>query len=119
MEDNSPTLIAAMAGQCADTIRGSHELVSTLPDALQSRHLLWMCDKIQRNPAGFPDTKLHRWLGFIQAAILANRMLELDDVKAMFNKIKRSFHLNDGDDQDLMDHLNLDNSFTFEIGGQG
>lgn len=117
MED-SRILVAAMAGKCRDVIRGSNEEVSTLPKALHSKHLLWMCDQIQQHAQTLPVTKMHRWIGFVQAAILANRMLDLEQIRAMFDEL-RKVHRVSGDDQDLMDHLDVESSFKLELGGQG
>ena len=107
-----------MATKCRDIIRGSNEEMCGLPDALHPKHLLWMCDQIQNNPQGWPVTKLHRWIGFIQAAILANRMLDLEQTRAMFDVVTKSHVVNSGD-QDLTDHLDVTSSFKLELGGEG
>ncbi len=56
--------------------------------SLQLKHLLWMCDRIETHAEGGPATKLHRWIGFVQAAMLANRMLDLDGLKASSTRLK-------------------------------
>ena len=117
MED-SRVLLAAMAAKCRDVIRGSNEQEMGLPKALHPKHLLWMCDQVQAHAQISPMTKLHRWIGFIQAAILANRMLDLEQIRAMFDEVKKSHRLS-GDDQDLVDHLDVDSSFKLDLGGQG
>ena len=87
--------------------------------ALQQKHLVWMCNKIEEHSEVGPATKLHRWIGFIQGAMLANRMLDLEDLKAMFDEAKRA-HGEDSDDlDDLLDHLDPTNTFELDIGGQG
>jgi hypothetical protein len=63
-------------------------------------------------------TRLHRWIGFVQAGILANRMLDIEQIKAMFDEVKKT-HSVSSEDQDLIDHLDVDSSFKFDIGGQG
>jgi hypothetical protein len=65
-----------------------------------------------------PVTKLHRWIGFVQAGILANRMLDLDQIRAMFDAVKKS-RGGSIDDQNLVDHLDVDNAFELDLGGQG
>jgi hypothetical protein len=117
MEDTR-FLVAAMAAKCRDLIRGSNEVEESLPQALHPKHLLWMCDQIQQHAQGAPVTKLHRWIGFVQAAILANRMLDLEQIKAMFDEVKKS-HGVSSEDQDLVDHLDVSSSFKLDLGGQG
>jgi hypothetical protein len=90
----------------------------SLPKALHPKHLIWMCDQIQRQAQGSHVTKLHRWIGFVQAAILANRMLDLEQIKAMFDEVKKS-HGVSSEDQDLVDHLDVSSSFKLDLGGQG
>ena len=117
MEDTR-FLIAAMAAKCRDAIRGSSEEESSLPKPLQPKHLRWMCDQIQKHAQGTPVTRLHRWIGFVQAGILANRMLDLEQIKAMFEDIKK-LHCLSSEDQDLIDHLDVESSFKLDLGGQG
>jgi hypothetical protein len=116
--EDSRDLVAAMAAKCRDVIRGSNEQEMSLPKALHPKHLLWMCDQIQKHAQTSPVTKLHRWIGFVQAAILANRMLDLEQIRAMFDEVKKS-HRVSGDDRDLVDHLDVDSSFKLDLGGQG
>jgi hypothetical protein len=117
MEQGS-LLIVAMADRCRETICRSGEPVLALPAALRPRHLLWMCDNIKEHAETWPLAKLHRWIGYLQAAIIANRMLTLDEAKAMFDFAKNSYG-ESGDDRDLVDHLSAESAFEFEIGGQG
>ena len=92
---------------------------SRLPTALQQEHLFWMCDKIVEHAEVGPANKLHRWIGFVQGAMLANRILDLDELKAMFDEAKLA-HAEAGEDlEDLLDHLNPTKSVEFDIGGQG
>ena len=116
--DDSRFAVAAMAAKCRDAIRGSNEEDSRLPKALQPKHLLWMCEQIQKHAQTSSAARLQRWLGFVQAGILANRMLNLDQIKAMFDEIKKSHGVTSAD-HDLIDHLNVDNAFGIDLGGQG
>jgi len=116
--DSSGRLIVAMAKQCRGTVQGATGSTPNLPSALRPSHLLWMCDRIERHAEDWPATKLHRWIGFIQCAMLANGMLDLVGAKAMFDEAKLS-HGEPGQDQDLLDHLNPQSSFALDIGGQG
>jgi hypothetical protein len=114
--DNDSLLIVAMAEQCRSLIGKWERPNPRLPAALQPRHLLWMCEQIDQHADEGPPTKLHRWIGFIQCAMLAHRMLDLEGAKAMFDNAKVA-HGRGSDD--LVDHLDPTNSFEAEIGGEG
>lgn len=77
-----------------------------------------MCHKIEEPAEKAPATKLHRWLGFVQCAMMANRMLDLDGAKAMFDEA-RSANGDAAEYDNLIDHLDASVSFELEIGGQG
>jgi hypothetical protein len=120
--DNTSLLVVAMAEKCRSLIREWDKTAPPAPGhpkALQPKHLLWMCDQIEKHAEGGPATKLHRWLGFVQAGMLANRMLDLDGLKAMFDEAKRAHGQSSDDSADLTDHLDPTSSFEFDIGGQG
>ena len=116
--DDTRSLIADMATKCQGVIRGSNEEETGLPKALHPKHLLWMCEQIHKHAQGSPVTRLHRWIGFVQAGILANRMLDLEQIKAMHDEVHKS-HSVSSEDQDLVDHLDVDSSFKLDLGGQG
>ena len=117
--DNASLLVVAMAEQCRRVIQEWEEYDSRLPKALQQKHLLWMCNKIEGHAEVDPANKLHRWIGFVQGAMLANRMLEFDELKAMFDEAKRTHGEARDELEDLLDHLDPTNSFELDIGGQG
>ena len=77
-----------------------------------------MCDQIQKHAQASPVTRLHRWIGFVLAGILANRMLDLEQIKAMFDEVSRTHNVM-AEDQDLIDHLDVNSSFEIDLGGQG
>jgi hypothetical protein len=114
----SRPLIVAMAAQCRDMIGKSAARDASLPGALRPKHLLWMCNKIEEHAEGWPATRLHRWIGFVQCGMMANRMLDLDGAKAMFDELKIAYGAS-GEDEDLIDHLDPGSSFELDIGGQG
>jgi hypothetical protein len=116
--EETRVIVAAMAAKCRDIVRRSNEVEESLPKALHPKHLLWMCDQIQKHSQEWPVTRLHRWIGFVQAAILANRMLNLEETRAMFDELTKS-HDACSKDQDLIDHLDVDSSFKLDLGGQG
>jgi hypothetical protein len=111
-------LIVAMAEQCRELIIKSGDTQLGLLPTLRPKHLLWMCDNIQQHAEHWPTTKLHRWIGFVQGGMMANRMLDLDGAKAMFDKAKNAFG-EIREDHDLVDHLDPRSSFEMDIGGQG
>jgi hypothetical protein len=74
---------------------------------------LWMCTKIESYAETWPATKLHRWIGFIQAAMVAHRMLDLNRAKAMFDKAKTAHA---GDDDEMSDHLDAEHEYNVKIG---
>ena len=117
--DNTSLLVVAMAAKCRSLIQEWDKPVPDLPKALQPKHLLWMCDQIEKHAEGGPATKLHRWIGFVQAAMLANRMLDLDGLKAMFDQAKAAHGDTSEDLENLIDHLDPKSFFKFDIGGQG
>ena len=117
--DNASLLIVAMAAKCRRVLQEWDKYDLGLPKALQQKHLVWMCNKIEEHSEVGPATKLHRWIGFIQGAMLANRMLDLDELKAMFDEAKRAHGEANDDLEDLLDHLDPTNSFELDIGGQG
>ncbi len=117
--DQGDLLMVAMAERCLNIIQNKpKDARFGLPRSLCPDHLRWMCNQIVEHAEDWPDTKLHRWIGFVQAGMIANLMLDLDGAKAMFNKIKEEFGTITKD-QDLIDHLDPATSFEFEIGGQG
>jgi hypothetical protein len=110
-------LLVAMAAKCRAVIKEADASDFDLPDALHPSHLLWMCDRIEGHAEDWPETKLHRWIGFIQCGLMANRMAGLDEVKAMFGEAKHAY--GDGHaDQDLLDHLDPASSFHVDVGGE-
>lgn len=92
-------LIVDMAQKCLHTMRHSDKEVGQLPQPLHPKHLVWMCEQVVENAEHSSLTKLHRWLGFIQAGLLANRMLTLEHLKHMFDEVK-SRHNYDAHDED-------------------
>ena len=109
-------LIVAMAEQCKRLISQLDSTDSRLPASLHKQHLQTMCVEILEHSDDWQSARLNRWIGFIQCALLANGLLDLDELKSMFDKAKLAY----GDTgQDLLDHLNPNSSFEFDIGGEG
>jgi hypothetical protein len=111
-------LITAMAAKCRALIQEPWANEFGLPKALRPQHLLWMCNQIEEHADDWPPTKLHRWIGFIQCGMIVNRILDLDGLKKMFDDVKNAYGGN-RPDFNLIDHLDSNNPFEMEIGGQG
>ena len=116
--DNKDLRTVAMADKCRSILRQTDQTGEELPPSLRRDHLLRMCDKIENQAETWPDTRLHRWIGFIQAALIANRLLDLATAKQMFDKAKIA-HADSFADGDLVDHLDPHYDFDLEIGGEG
>ncbi len=115
-QNNQNLLIREMAEQCGRLVSEANLVDSEIPPPLQSEHLCWMCDQIKRNAERWPTSRIHRWIGFIQCALLVNRVLDLDGLNSMFDKAKVAY----GDTgQDLLDHLNPEHPFELDLGGHG
>jgi hypothetical protein len=112
-------LVIAMADKCQRIIQDkAKDIRFGLPASLGPDHLRWMCKLIVEHAEDWPAIKLHRWIGFVQAGMIANFMLDLAGAKAMFSKTKEEYG-SIAKDQDLLDHLDPTTSYEMEIGGQG
>ncbi len=114
----NPQLMTAMIEECREVILGHVDDATdcSQPPSLRAAHLSRMCDRLLAHLEDWPPVKLHRWIGFIQCALIANRMLDLAGVKSMFDHAKNAF----GEPaSELLDHLDPDNAFELELGGQG
>ena len=109
-------LLVAMADRCGEVISTKGRADATQPASLQPEHLLWMCRQMVKYRNDWPATKVHRWIGFVQAALIAGHMLELHEVKAMFDRAKNEYG---APDEDLLDHLDPHSAFRLELGGEG
>lgn len=108
-----------MAERCLNIIQEKPTDVRFgLPESLRPDHLRWMCKKIVEHAEDWPISKSHRWIGFVQAGMIANLMLDLDGAKAMFSKLHEKYG-SIANDPDLLDHLDPTTSFEIETGGQG
>lgn len=114
---DSKLLVVAMARTCREVIQKSEGRSLDLPKQLCPGHLLWMCNKIEKHADDWPELKLHRWIGFLQGGMLANRMLDFERAKAMFDAARLAQGVT-GEEQDLIDHLDPESSFEMEVGGE-
>lgn len=117
--EQTQLLIAAMAQRCQNILQDKTEDVRFgLPNTLRPKHLRWMCKEIAEHAGEWPTHKSHRWIGFVQAGMIANYMLDLDGAKAMFNQLREQYGAI-SNDQDLLDHLDPSKDFEMETGGEG
>ena len=114
--DKSNLLIVAMAEECRRIMQQWEEEDSGMPESIRRKHLERMCERIEKHAEDWPATRLHRWIGFIQCALIANRVIDLADAKLMFDRAKVAYPESD---EDLLDHLDPTSSFEFDIGGLG
>lgn len=112
-------LLIAMAERCLKILKEkSDDDRFGLPASLRLNHLRNMCERIVEHAEDWPVSRSHRWIGFIQAGMIANYMLDLNGTKGMFSGLKEQFGAI-ADDQDLLDHLDPAASFEIETGGEG
>lgn len=117
--NQAQVLAVAMAERCLAIIQEKPEDTRfALPASLRPDHLRWMCKEIVEHAEDWSTSKLHRWIGFVQAGMVANYMLDLNGAKAMFDKLKEQYGAI-ANDQDLLDHLDPTSSFEIDTGGEG
>jgi hypothetical protein len=109
-------MMVAMAEKCGQMIKESGLINTSLAPTLQPVHLLWMCSRLQMHVGDWPQAKLHRWLGFIQAGMVAHRIIDLVRAKTMFDEAKIAYA--DSSD-DWLEHLDSNSMYEVDIGGQG
>ena len=114
--DKSALLVVSMAEECSKVIDQWQEVDLSLPGPLRREHLLRMCQRIEKHADDWPISRLNRWVGFIQCALIANRVIDLTEAKGMFDRAKVAYP---EIDEDLVDHLNPSDSFGLDIGGPG
>ncbi len=114
--DKSNLLVVAMAEECRRIILEWQDDDSQLPEPLRRAHLERMCQRIEKHAEDWPASRLHRWIGFIQCALIANKVIDLTEAKRMFDRAKIAYP--EADD-DLLDHLDPTSSFEIDLGGTG
>ncbi|MBI1315124.1 hypothetical protein GC176_27855 [bacterium] len=114
--ESTRLLATAMAERCRSIIHDRDGERTDLPEALRPKHLLWMCDSIQKHAEDWSGTRLHRRIGFIQAGMMANGMINLESARSMFDKAKVA---HGAFSDDMLDHLDPSSQFELEIGGEG
>lgn len=54
-------------------------------------HAAWMCEEIISQGTSWPSTRLHRWIGFVQAVFMMNSLVTLDDEMDRVRELKREY----------------------------
>jgi hypothetical protein len=115
--NDSTLLITAMAEQCKSRLINCGGVDREMPPSIRPQHLLWMSERIIEHAESWPEARLQRWIGFIQCGLIANGIIDVGVAKTMFDAAKNAYSGCTPDD-DLVDHLDPDNLFRFEIGGE-
>jgi hypothetical protein len=105
----------AMAKECRHLLASANVKNLELPDPLKPRQLLWMCDRVEEHADDWPERKHHRWIGFIQAAIMANQLVDRPGMKQLFCNTGIAHDESFGDD-DMLDHLDPAQSLQLDVG---
>lgn len=104
------SVVVAMARQYKRIISTAHFSRVEIPKALRVRHLSWMVDRVIEHSEDWPETRLHRWIGFIQSGMMANATLGLDVARDIFTTASNTVETcNDN----LIDHLDFENTYSF------
>jgi len=109
-------MMVAMAEKCGQLLQESQTTNATLATVLQPAHLQWMCGQLQKHAEHWPQAKQHRWLGYIQAGLVAHGIIDLPKVKSMFDDAKVAYSDACGD---WLEHLDHESAYKVDIGGQG
>lgn len=109
-------LTVAMIDACRERIEEHCAPTGNHPMSLRPEHLLHMCRRLEAHVDDWTEAKLNRWIGFLQCAMIANGIMDLAETKQFFERAKNAF----GEPSaDLVDHLDPDSTFHFELGGEG
>lgn len=116
--DTARLLITATAEKCRSSLAHAATSRPELPAAIRLDHLRWMCNEIIREADSWPTARLQRWIGFVQAGMIANRVVDLEQLRSMFDEARNAYGER-SDDPDLVDHLSPDSLYRMETGGEG
>lgn len=81
--------------------------------------LLTMIEKLihKAEQDEWPDTKLHRWLGWIMGCMACHNIAGIEKLEQIVTSSKMCF--GEKADEELEAHHNPDSSFRLDIGGEG
>jgi cytochrome c553 len=82
-------------------------------------HLLKMLERLKRkaDEDSWPDTKLHRWLGWVMGCMACHGIAGHSSLQQIVGESKKYF--SEKPDEELENHHNPDSPFRFDIGGEG
>ncbi len=115
--DDAFQSVTALADECQEFIRRNASPGADPPELIDINHLSWMLDQICLHAQDWPPTKLYLWIGFVQCGLIANGLLKPKTARAMFGQSWTGYSV-DSIDQDLIDHLDHESSFSLDIGGE-
>ena len=106
--------LRTMVERCRTAIAASatSREVQPVPPA----HLTWMCDQLDENVDQWSAVKVARWIGFLQCALIADRILDARHVGVIFADARGGLH---DARRDLLDRLAAEEPFEFDLGGEG
>lgn len=62
-----------------------------LPEELRPSHAMWMCNMILANKETWGSTRMHRWVGFIQAVLILSGVTGLEWEKNRVRELKKTY----------------------------
>lgn len=101
------------AGQCKQLLDRYVESSGPADEAV--RCAIALCKHIESRAGTWPDTRLHRALGFVQGVLVARGLSSYDDQMAMIDGVKVAFP--ESRDEELEDHRNPKSPFRLDLGG--
>lgn len=78
---------------------------------------LSLCRNLERRVDKWPETRLHRALGFIQGVLVARGASSYHEQMALVDNFKVAFP--EDADEELLEHWNPRSPFRLDLGGQG
>ena len=78
---------------------------------------LSLCRNLERRVDKWPETRLHRALGFIQGVLVARGASSYEEQMARIDKLKVAFP--EDADEELQEHLDPESPFWLDLGEPG
>lgn len=118
----NPNLLGIhLAEKLADHIRTDADftVAEDAPKETTPEHLIWMLEhlSVKAEKEEWPETKVHRWLGYVMGCLASHRTCTLPCLKGITAEAKQYYF--EKEDDELRDHSDPDHPFTLDIGGEG
>lgn len=81
------------------------------------RCALSLCCNLERRAETWPESRLHRALGFVQGVLVARGVTSYADQLALINGLKVAYP--EDTDEELQEHLDPKSPFQLDLGGPG